>query len=127
MGFQKFEGCQKPSKEKEERSAWKNWRKKHSIANFLILLQQGRGHGQAGFTSYRKYLPLEPFLSLKVYLVGIIPVCQHIIWTHVWPPIIWTHASILYEHEHMYDLLSISVVLFAPCAENIGDILRFRV
>ena len=44
---------------------------------------QGRDHGQVGFTSYRKYLPFEPFLSLKVYLVGIIPL-----------------------YEHMYDLLS---------------------
>ena len=116
----------------EKPQHWKFETKTYHCA-FLILLQQDRGHGfTTGFTTYRKYPLVEPFLSLNVYVVGIIPVCQKanilyehmydllsyehmygflVIWTHVWPPIIWTDASIFYEHEHMYDLLSISVIV----------------
>ena len=73
----------------EKPQHWKFETKTYHCA-FLILLQQDRGHGfTTGFTTYRKYPLVEQFLSLKVYVVGIIPVCQK--------------ANILYEH--MYDLL----------------------
>ena len=109
----------------------KNWRKieekLHSNFWFFYSRVEGTDKRVSLHTGSTSYLPLEPFLSLKVYLVGIILVCQHIIWAHVWPPIIWTHAFILCENEHMYDLLYLSVLvvclmcLSLKCRVN-GDI-----
>ena len=77
--LQAVEDIRSNHKTKKNAQHWKNWNKKHMIASFYFFYSLGgaKVQGPAEFTTYRKYLPLEPFLSfpIKVYRVGIVPVC----------------------------------------------------